>query len=233
MPASYYLKKDVFTCMAGGICLGLDARTDRYFWLTAEQSCWLDQILRTDRPSPLTGKQLQFAGRLLDRGLITQDLSDSRSKAAAHPPSPRYCVFDMDDDPQAGPRWKYAPGLVLTLLRCWRPGNSRRGDLRRRLNQVRRWRERIGTVQTADTADIVHLTRQFHALTPYFFSIHDACFFRSFLLVGYLARFGIQADWIFGMRLAPFGAHCWVVWKDMLLNEALDTVAEYQPVMRV
>jgi hypothetical protein len=35
---------------------------------------------------------------------------------------------------------------------------------------------------------------------------------------------------VFGVKLEPFGAHCWVQLGDLLLNDRLDTIAQFRPV---
>lgn len=63
--------------------------------------------------------------------------------------------------------------------------------------------------------------------------LHDACRFRSLVLMNYLTRSGIAPDWVFGVRLCPFSAHCWVEYNGVILNEDSDTVAEFRPIMSV
>lgn len=44
---------------------------------------------------------------------------------------------------------------------------------------------------------------------------------------------GDDADLYFGVRLAPFAAHCWVQRGDLLLSDPLDIVREFTPVFRL
>ena len=59
------------------------------------------------------------------------------------------------------------------------------------------------------------------------------CLFDSLALKLFLARYGVFPDWIFGVRLNPFGAHCWLQHGDTLVNDSLDTVRQFTPLMRV
>ena len=59
------------------------------------------------------------------------------------------------------------------------------------------------------------------------------CFFDALALRHYLARRGIAASWVFGVRGAPFAAHCWLEFGGAVLNEEPDLVRAYQPIMIV
>ncbi|HTU11567.1 MAG TPA: lasso peptide biosynthesis B2 protein [Allosphingosinicella sp.] len=56
------------------------------------------------------------------------------------------------------------------------------------------------------------------------------CLPDSLALWDWLQKRGIASSIIFGVKLDPFGAHCWVQHGALALNEALDRVAEYDAV---
>ncbi|MBJ7483472.1 lasso peptide biosynthesis B2 protein [Brevundimonas sp.] len=56
------------------------------------------------------------------------------------------------------------------------------------------------------------------------------CLVRSALLMSYLRRSGLSADWVFGIRLWPFSAHCWVQIDDVCLNDDVERLAAYTPI---
>lgn len=57
------------------------------------------------------------------------------------------------------------------------------------------------------------------------------CLVRSLLLLHMLAMQGIRADWIFGVRTHPFNAHCWVEHQGVVLNDVLEHVRWYTPIV--
>lgn len=62
-------------------------------------------------------------------------------------------------------------------------------------------------------------------------SSQDQCLPRSIAL-GHLAlRLGIPVEVLLGVRLSPFGAHCWVQAGRWLVNDRVDTVRNYVPVL--
>ncbi len=59
------------------------------------------------------------------------------------------------------------------------------------------------------------------------------CLHRAFLLVRYLARKNIRADWVFGVRTWPFAAHCWVQIGDTIVADRLSRVSGFTPILVV
>lgn len=59
------------------------------------------------------------------------------------------------------------------------------------------------------------------------------CLQRAFLLKRFLARHRIEADWVFGVRTWPFGAHCWIQIGEDVVGDTLARVMNYTPIMVV
>ncbi len=57
------------------------------------------------------------------------------------------------------------------------------------------------------------------------------CLYRACLLRAHLASRGLGSTWIFGVRTWPFSAHCWLQVGDVLLDDDLDRVALYTPIL--
>lgn len=58
------------------------------------------------------------------------------------------------------------------------------------------------------------------------------CLQRSFQLRHVLARRGIRADWVFGVRTWPFAAHCWLQIDDLVVGDRLERVSLYTPILK-
>lgn len=56
------------------------------------------------------------------------------------------------------------------------------------------------------------------------------CLFRSHLLLLFLRRAGLPANWVFGVSLFPFHAHCWLAVGDRLLGERSDRTQDLVPI---
>jgi len=57
------------------------------------------------------------------------------------------------------------------------------------------------------------------------------CLFDSLALKRFLARYGLFPQWVFGVRLDPFAAHCWLQHETTVLNDSLDFVRSFTPIM--
>ncbi len=80
--------------------------------------------------------------------------------------------------------------------------------------------------------EIVRQTALFARWLPWVPS-QGACLYRASFLRRFLAASGLTADWVFGVTTWPFSAHCWLQAGDLLLDDDLDRVATYTPLMVV
>lgn len=76
------------------------------------------------------------------------------------------------------------------------------------------------------------LLDQFAAVRPWF-PVKPICRLDALALALHLRRHGHPARLVFGVRLEPFRAHCWVQIGATTLNEAHDLAAGYSPVLAV
>ncbi|MBX9617179.1 MAG: lasso peptide biosynthesis B2 protein [Caulobacteraceae bacterium] len=77
---------------------------------------------------------------------------------------------------------------------------------------------------------VLRAARAFWRLQPWL-PIEGECLVRSALLVRALHRQGLEAQWVFGVRLFPFMAHCWVQAGDTCLNDDVERLSAYQPLL--
>jgi hypothetical protein len=78
--------------------------------------------------------------------------------------------------------------------------------------------------------DLLELLDRFQRWAPYA-PVTYKCLLRSFLLLRLLHRHGQDADWVFGVTTWPFDAHCWLQVDDVVLDDEVDRVARYTPIM--
>lgn len=79
-------------------------------------------------------------------------------------------------------------------------------------------------------APLCDVLDRFQAWVPYA-PVSGKCLLRSFLLLRLLRRQGHDAMWVFGVTTWPFAAHCWLQVEDLVLDDELDRVATYTPIM--
>lgn len=61
----------------------------------------------------------------------------------------------------------------------------------------------------------------------------DRCLLRSIGLQHLLARNGYESTLVFGVRLHPFEAHCWLQDDDLILNDTVELVGPFKPIRAV
>jgi len=57
------------------------------------------------------------------------------------------------------------------------------------------------------------------------------CLYRAYTLRRFLRAGGLEAAWVFGVRTWPFSAHCWLQAGDVVLDDDLDRVGLYVPIL--
>ncbi|PZR34098.1 lasso peptide biosynthesis B2 protein [Caulobacter segnis] len=114
-------------------------------------------------------------------------------------------------------RWRAIIGAVI---------DARRGRRRPFLDLVRSPRPRVETLSPALLDDL----RAYRRLTPWL-PVDGACLFRSHMLRSYLRALGHDADWVFGVSVWPFRAHCWLQVGDVALDDEAERLAGYRPIL--
>ncbi|WP_404478363.1 lasso peptide biosynthesis B2 protein [Novosphingobium sp. BL-52-GroH] len=61
----------------------------------------------------------------------------------------------------------------------------------------------------------------------------NVCLIRSIAMQTVLARAGLPSQLLFGVKLYPFEAHCWLQQGDMLINDTLERTGMFTPIRMV
>ncbi len=163
------------------------------------------------RPGPMAQK-LQAAG------LVDEGPTEARRALPAHPR--RSIIHDV----RAGP---------MRLSDLWLLAGAL-GDLRkvRRGPGLERYLDLAadGASLSGDPERLQSEARRFHDLVVWA-PFEGECLQRSALLIAWLRRHGLRADWVFGVRLWPFSAHCWVQCDDVCLNDDFERLQAFTPIL--
>jgi hypothetical protein len=73
---------------------------------------------------------------------------------------------------------------------------------------------------------------EFQAMRPWYWRTYR-CLFDSLALLYYLQAFELRPSWVFGVRSEPFDAHCWLQTGETVVNDSLEKVAAYAPILVV
>src|SRR5690606_35933810 len=87
-----------------------------------------------------------------------------------------------------------------------------------------------GASARRDPDAVTASARRFWRISPGL-PVEGECLVRSAMLVSWLGRHGLRADWVFGVRLWPFSAHCWVQCSDVCLNDDFERLVAYTPIL--
>ena len=66
-----------------------------------------------------------------------------------------------------------------------------------------------------------------------FFSVVDACLRDSMTVVEFLARYDMYPKWVFGVTMNPFTAHSWVQAGSIVINDSVDHVNRFTPILTI
>ncbi|MGD9714240.1 MAG: lasso peptide biosynthesis B2 protein [Thermomicrobiales bacterium] len=86
--------------------------------------------------------------------------------------------------------------------------------------------------QAIEPSGMMHIAAAFEG-TSLFLSPHRQCLPRSLALVTRLAGLGANVNLVIGVANNPFSAHCWVQHDAIVLNDRLEKVQGYTPVLVV
>lgn len=252
----YVLACHVFVCMQGEHVVFLDVRKDRYFALESARTAGLGHLVPgwpipapvavdfvqhcadSTAPVPVLAEQLDrgalssVVSLLLEKGILTTDTRNGKSAGAtvAESTMSDLTAEAFDDE------LRITPPLFLRFVSA---------AIRARLllmyrtfeivvARVRLRGERARAVASSVSEQELHrLVAAFAKLRPFFFTAKDACLFDALSLSEFLAGYGVFPRWVFGVQSRPFAAHCWLQLGGVVLNDTVDHVKRYTPIMVV
>jgi hypothetical protein len=234
----YLLARHVFVCLSGEQAILLDLHRDQYLALSDESSRLLGHAV-IDWPIVPTGSAstpqdvAATVQELTARGLITLD--PVRGKPAGmiehlRPTEallPRTQLF-------ADSRGQRISSRASRLARIAMAAVQARLWLRfRSIEWIVNNLSRTAVCSPLDVSATRSLVTLFYEARPFLFSSRNACLFDSLALLLFLRRLGVHPQWIFGVRTGPFAAHCWLQSGHIVLNDTVDNVCSYTPIMSV
>ena len=224
----------------------MDLRRDKYVAVAPAHllAGWVGGWPGAEEPVPPGGEITAGDGRvsasrarslisqMLEQGMLVREGGQGRWALPLVVASPQRTLleFDFDERMTAGPA--QAARLALAWMRA-------RADLALRpmdaiISSAQARKARVPPERcAADPARERALVKTFVHLRPLFYTVRRACLLDSLTLVNFLAGYGVYPEWVFGVRTAPFDAHCWVQRAEVLFNDLPDRTHQYSPILRV
>jgi hypothetical protein len=245
----YMLAPHVHGCRADAHVVLLDVKRDKYLGVDGQTADFLgtwiaDWPIRVQQgmkslavESDATESGMCLLAQLLELGMLTLYPGGQVTRRSAIPAAATELIAPADClEPRvtASDVWAFTTSIVRArllmgfksfeeiLLRCRARASSSAGravgDAAVDEFDLDYARERVGT---------------FELLTPLLFSSYNRCLFTSLALSEFLAHSRLFPQVIFGVLATPFEAHCWLQYRGVVLNDTLEHVRAYVPIMSV
>lgn len=234
----YGLSQHVFLCVAGDQVVLLDLKADQYFALEWSSAAGIAAYVRGWPIAPLTGeddmqvKPWDITHALLRRRLLSADLVTGKAATPIHIPRPTRELVPDGHGEHSRVRVGHAAAFLAAalraalMLRCW--------SLEHVITRVRRRKKFAANSRSIfDALAARQAIVTFRTLNPWCFSARNKCLLTSLALLEFWPRGTLVPTWVFGVKTRPFAAHCWLQHEDMVLNDTLDHVESYTPIMAV
>lgn len=216
---TYWLAPDAHLAQVDTDLVFLSVGRDAYFCLPdAADAVTPDTAGRMRVADPDWAKDLLQAGLLSDR---------SEPSSRVHLPVTLPPPHRSSLPPSAAlPRLRDLPPAARAVADI---ATTYRGQsLERLLDRARRARDAPPSVSSA----LLEHAEDFHRWVPYT-PVSGKCLLRSYMLLRHLRRAGLDAVWVFGVRTWPFHAHCWLQCEAVVLDDHVERVAAFTPILTV
>lgn len=213
------INDDIFACESGGQAILLDLQRDRFF---------------------LASKRLRDELRQMLEGKSAEDDPTSLNALAPSRMPPGSCGLRISTVPIVAPstdiftdRAESSPALLIDAIR-------EQVVMAHALKTRPLWRvvDRIRARKThppQHAKDRHSLERRAAAFlgSAKLFGSDQKCLRRSLALANSAAKYGHDVTLYLGVSVRPFSAHCWVQHGDIVLNDSIDEVLQFTPILAI
>ncbi len=219
---SYSLRSGISVCEVTRRLLFLDIDADRYFALAgaAERA-----VLSLVHNAPLSDDDRLHLARLAERGVLEcANGPDHPVAATISPQRPEVSLLDhIQPSGHLGESVVAAAAIAASIVRV------KRLPLRINLSSAV---SRRGPAGPPDLAQLGRIAGAFDRAGS-LISAHDRCLPQSLAVMRTIAARGGWAQVVLGVTLGPFAAHCWVQHDRFIVNDRVDRVRCYTPILVV
>lgn len=247
MPDRYFLRQEAFCCKVDESLVFLHAGRCEYLAFSANNLAELSrQIAGATVLIPTTPAEagcVQPANHhllvdLVRRGILTTSSNNGKpldsialtSRRALPASSSR----ETPSNPTSAPSIRLPEVLrfFVALARVTR--RLRQRDLLRLLRRIDAAKAGLrGTATQTGVSDLGVLTGKFDRLRVWSYSAEGACLKDSLVLAHFLLSCGVLPTFVIGVRSKPFAAHAWVQSGDIVLNDSVEHIQQYTPILAI
>lgn len=218
----FKLRQGISFCEVSERLLFLDIVADRYFCLQPPAEAAF-RALVGDRDLDDAGER-GLAG-MLRAGTLIRTAEDISPFPIRPGRQASLSLLDSQDHPVSALRVASAVVSIVIARHGLRPG--RLHHILQALDLAKVPWPRSGTVDL----DEIQAAASAFAASARWLRSHDQCLPRSIALARHLAARNLPADLAIGVKLRPFAAHAWVQSGSWLVNDRIDTIRSYTPIL--
>ncbi|MDX2275621.1 MAG: lasso peptide biosynthesis B2 protein [Hyphomonadaceae bacterium] len=209
---TYQLSPHVRACKDGRYIVLLDLRLDRYWSVPLRSAPDIVGLVETECAHG-------SGARLIELGLI-EPVGPCRAPYGSRTAAPEQKLLPTEQSKAS----LFEYGLCASA--CWWTAGTL---TRRRLDLTLARLADLKSRAVKPEADTQHLIGVFESFRPWF-PRRRVCLFDALALFRFMVMRGLRPDLVFGVRTAPFAAHCWVEWQGWLAGDSSDHCASFTPI---
>lgn len=203
-------------CEAGGELVFLDLTRDKYLALRGEDRAAFDRLRNGE------ANDSEAMTRLVETGFIVRS-DGPRPIAPTQVNVPRR---DLASEPDPG--FSFLMALAAARSLRWARQAMRPNHIAATIAALAREKATLAS-EAATAADLAGRYAACRWIVP----IAPRCLIDALALDRILLARGQHATLVFGVRLAPFAAHCWLQTKDCVLTGTSADASNYTPILAV
>jgi hypothetical protein len=229
------LAPHVHICLCDGYIVLLDLKKDRYQLLDAEIGAGLGEWIEGWPALQATvASSIQYEPEEPDLlKLFREQGWLAEMRAGGKPASPVTLSMPTSDISSQSAALGPARATLGLLQLLW---SAARGAVSLRAHALSETVERLGRRECDREIPSINLERAVETYTrlrAFVFSTRERCLYDSLVMLHFLKWYGVRPRWVFGVRTKPFAAHCWLQYKNVVLNDTVEHACSFTPVMIV
>ncbi len=236
----HQLSDDVYACLSDDRIVFLDLRKNEYLCLNPHNTQIAISLFSGSTRSDITPAKEKRATddedtrlvvrALTNRGLLAQSGTNGNEATSVRFQAPESFLLPEGGRPMPTVRpGHWTAFLHASLTASWK---LRWYSMQRTVRSIENRKQRRDNTQATGNEPLRELVAIFHHLRPFYVRKY-LCLYDSLALVEFLAHYRLFPQWIFGVKTGPFNAHCWVQENDCVLNDAVEYVRGFTPIMAV
>lgn len=223
-----FLPAHVYCCQRGDAFVFLDLKQDEYTLIMGDAAAALAELTNDAGSTAPARPRLEPLHELIQAGLLTTDATAGRVFTATR--STLAIQPLLDSEITSRPKVKLSHVYNFIAACTTAAVRLRWSRIQNTVSAVAMRKARHASRQRVDLDRARQLAAIFHRLRA-LFPFNYLCLFDSLALVEFMARHDMFPDWVFGVKLEPWGAHCWIQHQEFTFNESVEEAADYTPIM--